>query len=129
MQHDDLSPSQDAAQPTSAGQGLPETAGSASLATSEHTPGPWFPVWNDHYWEISLADDRHGPTIGSVWARETGVPASSVADARLIAAAPDLLAALKRAENLIAAAFGNHAESSPTLEDIRAAIAKAEGRP
>jgi hypothetical protein len=56
----------------------------------------------------------------------------SEADARLIAAAPDLLAALKWAEAFLALALEDTEETRPydnaMLEQARAAIAKAEGQ-
>jgi hypothetical protein len=77
---------------------------------SNHTPGPW------------LVGSRADQTI---WA--DGLRVASVecprkewrANASLIAAAPDMLAALKLAEQ--------NAFDRPALAAIRAAIAKAQG--
>ncbi len=54
-------------------------------------------------------------------------PSLSEADARLIAAAPDLLEALKDAASLIER-NGFREWTGGSLAEIRAAIAKAEGR-
>lgn len=82
----------------------------------QHTPGPW------------EADD-HGDVLtihprGANWfIAETGTLPSRVADARLIAAAPELLAALKEARGQIAR-YG-YMSDARKLDSI---IAKAEGR-
>lgn len=77
---------------------------------SAHTPGPW--VANG-----SAIEDRpkRGPTTVIAY----GVEAA--ADAHLIAAAPDLLAALKKADR---APWGDYS----WIDEARAAIAKAEGK-
>lgn len=85
---------------------------------SEHTPGPW------DYMEKDAA----------IWADEfICVAPHNPADARLIAAAPDLLAALEEAFNHYA---GQPVPSQPAEEwwpdwmlHARAAIAKAKGHP
>jgi hypothetical protein len=83
---------------------------------SKHTPGPW---------EI---DTRHGLAVGPCRIRMSDSPtaasmAAKMADARLIAAAPDLLAACH-------AIFDHYDETdlmTGDIETLRAAIAKAEG--
>lgn len=99
--------------------------GTADLA---HTPGPWEwdgPVWsydsdNEAPWLIqSESDHRVFVLMGSI-------RCNNKADARLIAAAPDLLHALKA---LLAETTGPEevwAEGS-AVEHARAAIAKATG--
>lgn len=89
-----------------------------------HTPGPWI-VDHDFPTEIRM-DDSNGE---AVFALVAGVhvsntePEQALADARLIAAAPEMLAALKAA----LADFGDD-YGGPTIDAMRAAIAKAEGR-
>lgn len=108
--------------------------------SAKHTPAPW--AWTIH--DVSTASlgvgDAPGmgtPLVLSIspcrscidhalpkeweWGRCT---TPSEADARLIAAAPELLAALKEA--LYAVTEIDNAHKS--LRQIRAAIAKAEGR-
>ena len=82
-------------------------------AMSEHTPGPW----------VQFCD--HGRTIAIMPAGRPGAICKftqkcgpTIANARLIAAAPDMLAALKYCV----------IERSEWLTEARAAIAKAEGR-
>lgn len=57
---------------------------------SEHTPGPWHVHWGDKVWS-GTEDDRK--FIAEAWGEE---PGESEANARLIAAAPSLLEAIKR---------------------------------
>lgn len=102
---------------------------------NEHTPGPW----------SACGEDRGGCVCGMVWsksvdavvattapsseAREMGLPmpdrSAIVANARLIAAAPDLLAALQL--------FFRNSLRADWPADIynaaEAAIAKATGEP
>lgn len=88
--------------------------------TTKHTPGPW---------SLSGANTVHGAdcivafvgTADEEVRRLSGERQS--ADARLIAAAPDLLAALNAALAYLVMAGTDHAE--PTRDAIRAAIAKA----
>ena len=81
-------------------------AGSDSSATRQHTPGPWQPMndgpRNRQPWEpwIAYAEAAPGLTIASPHntepiCRVNGYLQPVEANARLIAAAPDLLAALE----------------------------------
>ncbi len=84
------------------------------MSNKKHTPGPWV-----------LTPDPNGWTLESNGASVTAKPFdSSDNDARLIAAAPDLLAACK----LALANFEAHADGLGCQAVLRAAIAKAEGR-
>jgi hypothetical protein len=82
--------------------------------SAQHTPGPWTA---SHIGEIRGSADRQ--TVAYV----RGPSATSAADARLIAAAPDLLDMARKA---LAAWTGDGPPID--LDDLRAAIAKAEGR-
>ena len=79
---------------------------------SKHTPGPW--EYLGHAW-VQTADDKKTPIANFNFF------AATEANARLIAAAPELLEACKVALGIIG--FG--AEH----DQISAAIAKAEGAP
>ena len=102
------------------------------MTTSTHTPGPW-------------AAQCNGPRVWGIYGAHTnGFVAETVADgatpneqtaeanARLIAAAPDLLAALRDAEFLLRKAgqvAGPMQDSfNRSAADARAAITQAEGR-
>lgn len=81
--------------------------GCGVIAMKTHTPGPWV-QWNDSN-TVSLAGDKFHRIADCM----------ESADARLIAAAPDLLAALAMIEPFLRGG----------LRDLAAAtIAKAEGR-
>lgn len=91
---------------------------------TKHTPGPW--AYDPEIGRVySLADNQ---IVASI--HVAGNPACEAAwpdDARLIANAPDLLAALKAADNeLDDEACENRIPRARAR--IRAAIAKAEGR-
>lgn len=64
---------------------------------TQHTPGPWHAHRNHCYWDINSGEEHHSPTIAECcpsalnWGEDV-----AAANARLIAAAPDLLAALQR---------------------------------
>lgn len=89
------------------------------MSESKHTPGPWMQD-EDRPYDI-LLDDRAGenvtPLVACVFADNTD-EAQWQADARLIAAAPEMYEALL------------HAQANMPHPDqmIDAAIAKAEGR-
>lgn len=91
--------------------------------SAKHTPGPWV-VFEDDY-------ERHvlGPMTGRAWMDNCVATvrdgANIDANAHLIAAAPELLEALKSFPG-----FTDDATvGDPWIEKIRAAIAKAEGKP
>lgn len=93
-----------------------------TIEKAQHTPGPWRIVRDeDGCFEIA---DENGLLINKTVARGG---TTNRANARLIAAAPDLLEACESA--LIALTNpGSENWRQTALTDIRAAIAKAEGR-
>ena len=91
---------------------------------SKHTPGPWRVVdsWNDH-----MVESQNGEEI--IW--QDGphdTPTINEANARLIAAAPDLLEALESMLQsfLITQSLDDYPIDAP-CNKARAAIAKAKG--
>jgi hypothetical protein len=68
-----------------------ETARTEKIGTP--TPGPWFPVQNQHYWEIRTRNGDHaGEQIGDACSSNFLIAGpNGEANARLMAAAPDLL--------------------------------------
>lgn len=97
---------------------------------SAPTPGPWtvgkMPRGDGH--EIYMVQGRRAAHVAIVYEE---------VDARQIAAAPELLDALRYAETTLIAAFdyspagaisGGRIEISGTLSIIRTAVAKAEGK-
>ena len=101
---------------------------------SKHTPGPWTATFEDYRWVIDCQGE-FGPK--KALAVTAGFFPKHEANARLIAAAPDLLEALKLAHKALEAIAdemtvgerytnaGQHLIDS--LEPSRAAIAKATG--
>ena len=100
------------------------------MSENKHTPGPW------GYWEDSCSECER---LGSAEYVIDGPPGgnhgqfSHEPDARLIAAAPELLEALKKAKDVIRVWHGPIAwdiydRASPEMTEINAAIANAEGR-
>lgn len=94
--------------------------------TAQHTPGPWFADTENCGGGMSIKT-ADGTSIGHTAAvrdpsyTEIRTP-EAIANARLIAAAPDLLAACKEALELLSHVGG------PTCGKLKAAIAKAEGQ-
>ena len=90
----------------------------------KHTPGPWLPAC-----KASGAACRHPAIIsdeGQVGtAAWQGSESATDANARLIAAAPDLLEVLQKIVNHVDA--GTAAILNRLVSEARAAIAKAEG--
>lgn len=102
------------------------------MSEAKHTPGPWHTGGTSYL-------RRDDPRM-NVWSRtkagkQSGeILASEVkpANARLMAAAPDLYAALKEArvyvERAYECAFPDSELNHALLQDIDAALAKVEGR-
>jgi hypothetical protein len=95
-----------------------------------HTPGPWtaeppgiygYGAEDDKYWAVQTEDERICLLTGGD---------SEESDARLIAAAPELLVALREAYSAITYMMSNDdcGGAANALEAVVAAIAKAEGR-
>lgn len=93
-----------------------------------HTPGPWE---YRHKWPAVAALYSHGDVIGHIY--RDGAHNNSKANAQLVAAAPDLYAALREIIflDVIAGSINDDAwlqDHSDALAVARAALAKAEGR-
>jgi hypothetical protein len=88
-----------------------------------HTPGPWEDL-SDGHWASVRTTHHAGHAIDCNHSGKNA--AEDCANARLIAAAPDLLAALKAARDWDTLAADGI--SDPVLSQITAAIAKAEGQ-
>ncbi len=93
--------------------------------SSKHTPGPWNWAKSDINGRYSIY--RNGPL--AYCGDTTAVDGDGEANARLIAAAPDLLVALQSFDD----AFSHYCDGDPSPEEwaalkaARAAIAKATG--
>ena len=87
---------------------------------NQNTPGPWFNV--DHTEIRADYPNQNGTHVATIWAHGCD---QTKANARLIAAAPDLLAALETRLPVAASAYG---AMTNDLDAARAAIAKARGK-
>lgn len=105
------------------------------MSTSKHTPGPWSVSKDGDDYNITYNTD--GNWLATVYDDDDPVAGRPESDASLIAAAPELLEALRRAERFITNGLELgyiRVPSMPnpvvgdTLGIILAAIAKAEGR-
>ena len=104
---------------------------------AKNTPGPW--VWRGKsgtLHRVGTEPYAYGETVlAPDYEYDSGVDTKvSDADAALIAAAPDLLAALMTAKEVIRVWHGPNAweiydRVSPEMKAINAALAKAEGKP
>ena len=94
---------------------------------SKHTPGPW--TFDNGIEFICTDTSSHGEWYGD-WAvaRVNILKAEAKANARLIAAAPELLDALKLMRDAFLDTEGSHGTLEQTATDAAdAAIAKATG--
>lgn len=106
------------------------------MSKPRHTPGPWKPWKGDEddpeRWSVVAAYGDKPWVIATV---ENGAPGDTLkteeATARLIAAAPDLLAELEATRDWLASfsvpPTATIQEKEDRLADINAAIAKAKG--
>ena len=90
------------------------------MSEVKHTPGPW--QWTQHFDPtISIYKDGFG-TLARLYDSAAG---TGKANARLIAAAPDLLEALVQ---FVDEFYGCYADGEPAMIKARAAITKATGK-
>ena len=92
---------------------------------SKHTPGPWR-LFNENGTVAVMAGKRptHNEVVHWTGFDASHFPRQTVANGRLIAAAPEMYAALK-----LAAKEFSRGRIERSLQDaVNAAIAKAEGR-
>ena len=99
---------------------------------SGHTPGPWF--HGDSMWGcVTTRAGGFGDVVATV---PNAIPDSECrANARLMAAAPDLLDAMKAIRPLLSRIGGDYCNGAPDCpcclaqREVDHAIAKAEGKP
>ena len=98
---------------------------------TKHTTGPWVIDWNVSRLDIFGSDET---TLVASLRRSPlsqAIDEAARSNARLIAAAPEMyeaIAAIATAMNLGYIPNEILSEGSPILEELRAAIAKAEGK-
>lgn len=93
-----------------------------------HTKGPWSVYISDVLNSVEVGQHNGNVILAKVYARTAlgGICSEQEANAHLIAAAPDLLAACKRMEQYFATHVAGPETHYYELTEIRLAIAKAE---
>ena len=110
---------------------LPQSAPTAMTVAPpasavKHTPGPWKVVRDSKSVLLEVRGDNM-TRVAEVWTDTEGGQERRVANADLVAAAPDLLAACERALSSGAIKFADNALDLGIREALTAAIAKARG--
>lgn len=95
-------------------------------APAKHTPGPWDTTEDGWIYPTNWTENINLTLYEQAIAKVYGVSDRSEANARLIAAAPELLKTLKDVKYCIL--NGSWPALDRALETIEAATAKAEGR-
>ena len=88
---------------------------------TKHTPGPWSVAETRHKYDTLIRNRDNDPVASTNFAGYS--PKTAAANARLIAAAPDLLAACRE---FVAKVDRGEARSRFTYARMKDAIAKAE---
>ena len=96
------------------------------MKDTQHTPGPWRITNKSSFGDPAGICSIDGLHITGVCGYGM-LDAQNDANASLIAAAPDMLSALKKAELILRTS--THPLGKLTLEHVRAAIARATGNP
>lgn len=98
------------------------------MSDTKHTEGPW--SLNKQYADIEVrgpADSGVLIAVMSPWGIAADTPSPQEANARLIAAAPELLEALQLVVDKLGSDFELYREQQFAIDTARAAIAKATG--
>ena len=92
--------------------------------SATHTPGPWHAVSNGRYIEINIGESQYDPSIAECCPSKFSFNEDvEKANARLIAAAPDLLEALE----LALFVRGTSDDTSAVRIKMEQALKKAKG--
>lgn len=98
------------------------------MSEVKHTHGPWAYFYKSKYNEHHVSIAMNGQSM-KLAIFPDGCPSQNPeADSRLIAAAPDLLEALKGVATLARSRYLNEFLGEPWLNAVFTAIAKAEGK-
>lgn len=92
------------------------------MSETAHTPGPWMTGG------YTVTANNGNLLVAKLYREQKLQDAESDANARLIAAAPDMMEALKRIQAAFAAPTEWTSKIATEMAGVRAAIAKAEGR-
>ena len=97
------------------------------MSETKHTPGPWTftqSTFEPHWCDVRGTDHEE---LATVWNKADTHGKVALANARMIAAAPELLEACNAALVRGCANLGQLADHDDTIKLLRAALAKAEG--
>lgn len=99
------------------------------MSEPKHTPGPWNLQHCDTGWTVGPNAQRRGDHVADVHEHQSGAmsDATAAANASLIAAAPDLLAACEAAIKATGGSEHWQGETRAFLLLAEAAVAKAKG--
>jgi hypothetical protein len=97
---------------------------SLGLAGGTHTPGPWSIIW---FGGMQIGHEPTGEAVCTMWGSDTDPADPKHANARLIAAAPELLEALQEIVRKFDAAPDEVKNVPLGIMKARAAITKATG--
>lgn len=89
---------------------------------STFTPGPWAHWLDEDTNKFSIYQDLQGRSYGRWIAEIQGIKGQSEANARLVAAAPEMAIILRRAAEQLAHCLGNE---NPIVVEARDLLAKA----
>ena len=93
------------------------------MSTNQHTPGPW----KAEGWENLVVNCAEGYTLTLAAGRKDSSLSELKSNARLIASAPDLLAALYVSEIALRSCLRQNVQVDAAFEQVRAAIQRATG--
>jgi hypothetical protein len=95
------------------------------MSNTKHTPGPWTAIiTTDGTHEVTTSDGIYPQTVARMYSTGKLMQSQAPANARLIAAAPELLEALSRVSEFLEANYST-ADMPDILPVVRAALAKA----
>ena len=95
--------------------------------STQHTPGPWAITSEKPFVTAYCAQTDRPEVVATVYSH-SGTAAEWLANARLIAAAPDLLAALYASKMALLSCMHANVLVDTAFDQVNAAIARATGK-
>ena len=98
------------------------------MSSGQHTPGPWYPVWNGHFWAVQVQQDAYSITVASAFpVEETPVGGSAGANVHVLAAAPEMFKELVEIHEALLLNSLRAADRKQYADRIGALIEKVKG--